>query len=132
MASSETERNLRSQPTTRHTPFSAITCGAPGGEGNRLAGIGRPDPHWPNAGYVIGKETFAWARGSGRDAPIATVRSKVARPRAATAEGELPARRAYISGVPAGHIFRKICETSHTGKAGKAAQCGGYGSECRP
>jgi len=29
MASSETERNLRSQPTTWHTPFSAITCGQP-------------------------------------------------------------------------------------------------------
>jgi hypothetical protein len=28
-------------------------------------------PHRPNAGYVIGKETVAWARGSGRDAPIA-------------------------------------------------------------
>ena len=25
--------------------------------------------HRPNAGYVIGKETVAWARGSGRDAP---------------------------------------------------------------
>jgi len=62
---------------------------------------------WPNAGYVIGKETFAWARGSGRDAPIATVRSKVARPRGATAEGELPARRAYISGVPAGTHLSK-------------------------
>ena len=26
-------------------------------------------PHRPNAGSVIGKETFAWARRSGRDAP---------------------------------------------------------------
>ena len=50
---------------------------APGGEGIRLAGIGRPDPHRPNAGYVIGKETFAWARGSGRDAPIPVIRSTV-------------------------------------------------------
>ena len=31
-------------------------------------------PHRPNAGYVIGKETVAWARGSGRDAPIPAVR----------------------------------------------------------
>ena len=30
-------------------------------------------PHRPNAGYVIGKETVAWARGSGRDAPEAAV-----------------------------------------------------------
>jgi hypothetical protein len=28
-------------------------------------------PHRPNAGYVIGKETVAWARGSGRGAPKA-------------------------------------------------------------
>ena len=27
-------------------------------------------PNRPNAGYVIGKETVAWVRGSGRDAPI--------------------------------------------------------------
>ena len=30
-------------------------------------------PHRPNAGYQIGKETAAWARGSGRDAPKAVV-----------------------------------------------------------
>ena len=27
-------------------------------------------PHWSNAGYVIGKETVAWVRGSGRDGPV--------------------------------------------------------------
>jgi len=27
-------------------------------------------PHRPNGGYVIGKETVAWARRSGRDEPI--------------------------------------------------------------
>jgi len=52
-----------------HAVFGHHVRTAPGGEGIRLAGIGRPDPHRPNAGYVIGKETFAWARGSGRDAP---------------------------------------------------------------
>jgi hypothetical protein len=39
--------------------------------------IGHEDafpPHRPNAGNVIGKETVAWARGSGRDAPIADAR----------------------------------------------------------
>ena len=30
-------------------------------------------PHRPNAGYVIGKETVAWARGSERDAPKAVL-----------------------------------------------------------
>ena len=57
-----------------HAVFGHHVRTAPGGEGNRLAGIGRPDPHRPNAGYVIGKETFAWARGSGRDAPFAAIR----------------------------------------------------------
>jgi hypothetical protein len=52
-----------------HAVFGHHVRTAPGGEGNRLAGIGRQDPHLPNAGYVIGKETFAWARGSGQDAP---------------------------------------------------------------
>jgi hypothetical protein len=52
-----------------HAFFGHHVRTAAGGEGYRLAGIGRPDPHRPNAGYVIGKETFAWARGSGRDAP---------------------------------------------------------------
>lgn len=56
-----------------HAVFGHHVRTAPGGEGNRLAGIGRPDPHRPNAGYVIGKETVAWARGSGRDAPEAAV-----------------------------------------------------------
>ena len=56
-----------------HAVFGRHVRTAPGGEGNRLAGIGRPDTHPPNAGYVIGKETFAWARGSGRDAPKAVV-----------------------------------------------------------
>ena len=27
-------------------------------------------PHRSNAGYAIGEETIAWARGNGRDAPI--------------------------------------------------------------
>ena len=31
-------------------------------------------PHRLNAGYVIGKETVACARGSGRDAPLAAIR----------------------------------------------------------
>ena len=53
-----------------HAVFGHHVRTAPGGEGNRLAGIGRQDPHLPNAGYVIGKETFAWARGSGQDAPM--------------------------------------------------------------
>lgn len=56
-----------------HAVFGHHVRTAPGGEGNRLAGIGRPDPHRPNAGYVIGKETVAWARGSGRDAPEAGI-----------------------------------------------------------
>ena len=60
-----------------HAVFGHHVRTAPDGEGNRLAGIGRPDPHRPNAGYVIGKETFAWARGSGRDAPIPVIRSTV-------------------------------------------------------
>ena len=30
-------------------------------------------PYRPNAGYLIGKETAAWVRGSGRDAPKAVV-----------------------------------------------------------
>ena len=38
-------------------------------------------PHRPNAGYVIGKETVAWARGSGRDAPIAVVPAMPSKPR---------------------------------------------------
>lgn len=58
-----------------HAVFGHHVRTAPGGEGNRLAGIGRPDPHLPNAGYVIGKGTFAWARGSGQDAPIADLHS---------------------------------------------------------
>ena len=32
-------------------------------------------PNWPNAGYAIGKETIAWARGNGRVAPIADLHS---------------------------------------------------------
>jgi hypothetical protein len=40
----------------------------------RAAAKGHEDalpPHRPNAGYLIGKETAACARGSGRDAPKA-------------------------------------------------------------
>ena len=41
-------------------------------------------PNRPNAGYAIGKETVAWARGRGRDAPIAVVRESARRPRGPT------------------------------------------------
>ena len=64
-----------------HAVFGHHVRTAPGGEGNRLAGIGRQDPHLPNAGYVIGKETFAWARGSGQDAPIAGLPALAPEPR---------------------------------------------------
>jgi hypothetical protein len=64
-----------------HAFFGHHVRTAAGGEGYRLAGIGRPDPHRPNAGYVIGKETFAWARGSGRDAPFPAIRVAALEPR---------------------------------------------------
>src|SRR5262249_3814264 len=52
-------------------PAAAVACRPP----LSRAGAGRGHfpprpPHRLNAGYVIGKETVAWARGSGRDAPI--------------------------------------------------------------
>ena len=45
-----------------------------------MAAMGHEDafpPHRSNAGYVIGKETVAWARGSGRDAPKALAGTRV-------------------------------------------------------
>jgi len=48
-----------------HAVFGHHMRSAPGGEGNCLAGIGRPDPHRPNAGYVIGRRPSPGRAGVG-------------------------------------------------------------------
>jgi hypothetical protein len=61
-----------------------------------MAGVGHFDPfppHRPNAGYVIGKETVAWARGSGRDAPTAVTYPNGGEPSLATHFGRSPSAK---------------------------------------
>jgi hypothetical protein len=70
-----------------------------------MAGIGHEDafpPHRLHAGYVIGKETVAWARGSRRDAPIAVIpRARGGfRPSSPSRCGELPPLAGRRSPVP--------------------------------
>jgi len=56
------------QKTTHSSQFLDQRARSPSGHEDAFP------PHRPKAGYVIGKETVAWVRGSGRDAPFAVVR----------------------------------------------------------
>src|SRR6516162_846053 len=86
--------------------------------GSRTAAVGHEDsfpPHRPNAGYVIGKETVAGARGSGRDAPIPAVHqltSGTARVRPESRGSRMPARR-----------FITVSSMLHPSARGRAALC---------